>query len=62
MGGSAVPRLRLEIREIGNNAELPIPQRIERLENLIRDLVGEMNSVLQVLEKELDALRKENER
>lgn len=52
--------MRLELREIGNNADLPIPQRIERLENLVRDLVGEMNSVLQILEKELEALRKEN--
>ena len=53
-------KLRLDIREIGNNASLPLPQRIERLENLMRDLVEETNSLLQVLEKELAELRKEN--
>ena len=56
-----MPKLRLNVREIGNNRDLPLEKRIERLENYIRDLVGEMNSVLLMLEKELEALRKEND-
>lgn len=56
-----MPKLRLDMREIGNNRDLPLEKRIERLENHIRDLVGEMNSVLLMLEKEIEALRKEND-
>lgn len=51
----------LELREVGNNSVLPLPQRIERLENLMRDLVGEMNSLLMLIAKEQENFAKELE-
>lgn len=54
-------KMMLELREVGNNSVLPLPQRIERLENLMRDLVGEMNSLLMLIAKEQENFAKELE-
>lgn len=50
--------MKLNIREIGDNRSLPPAQRIDLLENYVRDLVGELNIKLSVLEKENADLRK----
>lgn len=50
--------VKLNIREIGDNRSLPPAQRIDLLENYVRDLVGELNIKLSVLEKENADLRK----
>lgn len=50
--------MKLNIREIGDTRSLPLAERMERLENYVRDLVGELNGKLTALEKENEALRK----
>ena len=50
--------VKLNIREIGDNRSLPPAQRIDLLENYVRDLVGELNIKLSVLEKENADLKK----
>lgn len=44
--------MKLNIREIGDNRSLPPAERLDRLENYVRDLVGELNVKLAALEKE----------
>ena len=49
--------MKLNVREIGDNRSLPPAERIERLENYVRDLVSELNVKLTALEKENASLR-----
>ncbi|MGM9647115.1 MAG: hypothetical protein ACI3YH_03165 [Eubacteriales bacterium] len=50
--------MKLNLREIGDNRSLPAAERMDRLENYVRDLVGELNVKLTALEKENADLRK----
>lgn len=49
--------MKLNLREIGDNRSLPPAERLDRLENYVRDLVGELNVRLAALEKENAELR-----